>query len=208
MDLGGCRLVSGLSGRLLGGELVEALMSVDAGEKRQTLAGDSGVRVWVPGRSRTKGSLKPVHQRGMAGKPCKVWLREDGEYSEGWKRRMIDWIRAACECRQYAGPVEVHAFFRFEPSAEGPGLTRDQVDTPWPTGRQYGDEDKLRRNLLDALTQSALLADDSLVVGGQTWKRFCREGEEAGVMFVVLPARTESALTLAERWVLGRLSRE
>ena len=174
--------------------------------EKQSLADGSrarSVRVWVPGRPRTKGSLKPMHKRGTNGARCRVWLTEDGDFSVPWKKRMIDWIRASCVCERYAGAVEVHAFFRFE--------REDGQDTPWPTGHQYGDEDKLRRNLLDALTQSALLADDALVVGGQTWKRFCRPiaddagggFEEPGVSFVVLPAREQSALTLAERWALG-----
>lgn len=148
----------------------------------QRLNEGSGVLVWTPGRPRTKGSLIPRHLAGRAGKRCKVWLTEDGEHSAAWKDAMVRAIRAACVCERYAGPVEVHAFFRFE--REGP-----EMDI-WPIGRQYGDEDKLRRNLLDALTQSALLADDSLVVGGQTWKRFVAEGEApgAGVTFIVAPS--------------------
>lgn len=165
-----------------------------------------GVRVWVPGRPRTKGSLKAVHQRGTAGRPCKVWLTEDGEFSKAWKLTMMQAIREQVVCERYAGAVEVHAFFRFE-RERGAGLTRDEVDAVWPTGRQYGDEDKLRRNLLDALTQSALLADDSLVVGGQTWKRFCRpilDGQEApGVLIVVGPARSylEMGVIEAHSWL-------
>lgn len=162
----------------------------------QTLAESSGVRLWIPGRSRTKGSLRPVHQRGRGGAPCKVWLTEDGEFSVAWKKIMVASIRAQAECARHDGAVEVHAFFRFEregiAAPEGEG---DELD--WPTGRQYGDEDKLRRNLLDALTQSALLADDSQVVGGQNWKRFCRPipddagggFENPGVLVYVMPAR-------------------
>jgi hypothetical protein len=61
----------------------------------------------------------------------------------------------------------------------------------------------LRRNLLDALTQSGLLADDSQVVGGQTWKRFVWPGEDAGVEFVVVAGRTPDQMHLAEQVTLG-----
>lgn len=173
--------------------------------EKQSLADGSrarGVRVWVPGRARTKGSLKPMHKRGTNGARCKVWLTENGDFSVPWKKAIIAAVREACVCERYSGAVEVHAFFRFE-REDGVDTLSSGVPADWPTGHQYGDEDKLRRNLLDALTQSALLADDALVVGGQTWKRFCAQDEEPGVSFVVLPAREQSALTLAERWALG-----
>ena len=155
---------------------------------KQILSADSGVRVWCPGRPRTKGSLKPTHTR-LGGGRCKVGLREDGEYSVPWKNQMINAIRRTVQCERWPGPVEVHAFFRF--AVEGdPGRVDSGFGAPWPVGRQYGDEDKLRRNLLDALTQSGLILDDSLVVGGVPWKRFVREGEAPGVEFVVMPARS------------------
>lgn len=146
--------------------------------------------MWCPGRPRTKGSLKPTHARLAAGR-CKVGLREDGEYSVPWKNAMINAIRRQCEVQRWPGPVEVHAFFRFERevSVEGVGVIGEDALT-WPVGRQYGDEDKLRRNLLDALTQSGLILDDSLVVGGLPWKRLVRDGEAPGVEFVVMPARS------------------
>lgn len=181
---------------------------------KQILSESGGVRVWCPGRPRTKGSLKPTHVR-LGGGRCKVGLREDGEYSVPWKHRMIKAIREQCAVGAWPGPVEVHAFFRFEPEGEPPKrfpgacpvcggkgghlasceYSGRPASRDWPTGRQYGDEDKLRRNLLDALTQSGLLADDSLVVGGQTWKRFVRPGEEeAGVLFMVRAVREVASL--------------
>lgn len=172
-------------------------MSVDTANGRQVLSESAGVRVWCPGRARTKGSLKPTHLR-LGGGRCRVGLREDGEHSVPWKNAMITAVRRVCDVQRYAGPVEVHAFFRFE---------REGADGTWPVGRQYGDEDKLRRNLLDALTQSGLLADDSQVIGGQTWKRFVRpipDGVETpGVEFVVLPARGLASLGLLERVALS-----
>ena len=131
----------------------------------------------VDGRPRTKGSLEPVHIRTGAGK-CRVSLK-DNPLSVAWKNRMIAVIRRDIVCLKYVGPVIVDATFVFEREAAA------HAEARWPTARQYGDEDKLRRNLLDALSQSGLLADDSQVIGGETWKRFATAGEEAGVTFVV-----------------------
>lgn len=149
---------------------------------------EGGVRVWVSGRPRTKGSLGPGHIRGTAGRPCKVWLKESGEYSVVWKKVMIAAIRGEVMCSRWPLPVRVDTFFRFERLS----LSEARGEDAWPvrqTGEYaHGDEDKLRRNALDALTQSALLADDCQVVGGQNWKRYCRSGEPAGVLIVVTPA--------------------
>lgn len=164
-----------------------------------------GVRVWVPGRARTKGSLKPMHIRLGAGR-CKVGLREDGEYSVPWKKTMIKAIQAQVGglCQRWPDAVEVHSFFRFDFVSAG-----SQEADPWPVGRQYGDEDKLRRNLLDALTQSALLADDSQVVGGPNWKRWTQPGEDAGVWIVVMPARDLRGLLAIERaWTVPPVGSE
>ncbi len=46
-------------------------------------------RVFVPGRPRTKGSLKPLHVPGRGGRPCKVGLTEDHALSTPWKKRMM-----------------------------------------------------------------------------------------------------------------------
>ena len=151
----------------------------------QRLAGDRGVAVWCAGRPRTKGSLKPVHIRMGAGR-CRVSLTESGEYAIAWKTAMIRAIREVCVCERWAEPVRVDTFFRFEKFCEPDGVL------PWPTRETgqwaHGDEDKLRRNALDALTQSGLIADDSLVVGGENWKRWADEDEDAGALIVVTPA--------------------
>lgn len=153
----------------------------------QVLDGERGVRVFCPGRPRTKGSLKPVHIRGGAGR-CRVSLTESGEYAIAWKKAMIAAVRAACVCSRWPGAVRVDTFFRFERLCEPDG----DGSLPWPTRETgefaHGDEDKLRRNALDALTQSGLIFDDSLVIGGENWKRWAGEGEEPGVLIVVTPA--------------------
>jgi Holliday junction resolvase RusA-like endonuclease len=114
-----------------------------------------------------------------------VWLTESGKYAVAWKEAMIEVIRAECECVRWPGPVFVDTGFLFERAGT-------QADMPWPIEQRgvyaHGDEDKLRRNVLDALTQSGLILDDSQVVGGHSMKRFCRDGERQGVLITVRPA--------------------
>jgi Holliday junction resolvase RusA-like endonuclease len=123
--------------------------------------------------------MKPTHVR-LGGGRCKVGLREDGEYSVPWKNKMIKAIREQCEVGAWPGPVRVHAYFIFERE----GYASDA--SGWPVAHEYGDVDKLMRNLLDALTQSGLIKDDKLVVMLDGRKRFASEGEESGVMFSVM----------------------
>jgi Holliday junction resolvase RusA-like endonuclease len=142
-------------------------------EEKQILSELSAVRVFAPGRARTKGSMKPTHAR-LGGGRCKVGLREDGEYSAAWKRTMIAAIRRQCEVQAWPGPVRVFAEFIFQRE----GFASDECG--WPVAHEYGDEDKLRRNLLDALTQSGLLADDALVIGGPTSSASLARGKARG----------------------------
>lgn len=174
----------------------------------QVLSEPAGVRVWCPGRPRTKGSLKPVHIR-MGGGRCRVSLTESGEYAVAWKEAMIAAVRAVCECSRWAEPVEVHTFFRFERLTVGERVEvdRESGGVVWPVRAKgefaHGDEDKLRRNCLDALTQSGLILDDALVVGGQNWKRYCEPDEESGVMIFVQSVSPEWSVRSLER-VWGR----
>lgn len=166
----------------------------------QKLTGETGVGLFVPGRPRTKGSLKPVHIRMGAGK-CRVSLTESGDYAVAWKEKMINVIRSACACERWPGAVRVDTFFRFEKLC-----VPDQA-LSWPTRETgefaHGDEDKLRRNALDALTQSGLIFDDSLVVGGQNWKRWARESEPPGVLIIVTPAPMTPGIRDHELAALG-----
>lgn len=133
--------------------------------------------IWVPGRARTKGSLKPVVSGRGSGR-IKVGLVESGEYSKPWKNTMIREIRAQVgpeNCVHYDGPVRVICAFLFAPE----GFELDACG--WPVAIEYGDVDKLERNVLDALTQSGLIKDDKLVVILESVKRFALRGEVAGV---------------------------
>jgi hypothetical protein len=145
-------------------------------------------KVFVPGRSRTKGSLKPVHIR-MGGGRCRVSLTEDHALATPWKKTMI---RALVSANPgivvgvpYAGAVEIHCFFRFAREEAVGGGVWPSHETLWPTAPDIGDEDKLRRNVLDALTQAHVIADDALSIGGMNYKRWCAPGEQPGVTIVV-----------------------
>ena len=170
----------------------------------QVLSAESGVAVFAPGRPRTKGSLKPVHIR-MGNGRCRVSLTESGDYAIAWKERMINAIREQAACRRYPGPVRVDTFFRFEK------LCKPDEGLPWPTRETgefaHGDEDKLRRNALDALTQSGLIFDDALVVGGEPYKRWVRPGETPGVLIVVMPAPGVEYVIEREEMALDRVVR-
>ena len=155
------------------------------GELSQQLP-EGPVKVWVPGRARTKGSLKPTHQVLGRGK-CRVGLREDGEHSVPWKNTMIKAIRSACVCERWPRAVVVSLYFRFW--REG-GIEVGAPGESWPVGHQYGDIDKLTRNVLDALTQSALILDDALVRSVTATKGFAPVQDDrfpAGVMIEVAP---------------------
>lgn len=156
---------------------------------KQVLGGANGGRVRIEafGRPRTKGSLRPIHMKIGPGR-CRVSLTEDGEYSIPWKNEMIRMIRNQCEMTRYAGPVVIDTFFRFEKLASQ--ARRGEL---WPVTKSgataHGDEDKLRRNVLDALVQAGLILDDCLSLGTDGhYKRYCLPGEGAGVLIKVRPA--------------------
>lgn len=161
-------------------------------------------RLFVAGRPRTKGHIQPVHVRGSSGRPCKFGGGKDRPLTQAWMNILGKGIQGALgivlkrpggkvrrvDAEPYAGPVEIHCFFRFDRElsrAEGAadGEVWESHSGDWPTARSIGDEDTLRRSVLDALVKSGVIADDSLSIGGLNLKRWCLPGEEAGVAIVV-----------------------
>ena len=144
------------------------------------------VRIDIAGRPRTKGSLRPVHVKTGPGR-CRVSLTEDGQHSKPWKEHMIRALRAAYPMTRHDGAVIVETFFRFERLA-----TEERAGAVWPVRppgpTAQGDWDKLTRNVGDALTQSGLIKDDCLVIGGPSYKRFTLPGEPPGVLIKVREA--------------------
>lgn len=131
--------------------------------------------VWIPGRPRSKGSLKVITPRGQ-----KPRLIEDHKHSKPWRQRMVNGFRLIAPLSRaelpYAGPVSVVATFVFERHGE------TSKTLPWPTlnagVNAQGDLDKLLRNLLDALQDAEVIADDAQVCEVITSKIW---GGEAGV---------------------------
>lgn len=139
-------------------------MSVDI--ESRTAYVDSGrtvLALWVPGRPRTKGSLKHVG-RGR--------IVEDHRHSKPWReaiqRACVAEVRRRCGdwWQPVARPVLVDAVFHFERL----GALAQTMPYPCVNAGIYacGDEDKLRRNVLDALEGAGVLADDCWVVGSVT----------------------------------------
>jgi Holliday junction resolvase RusA-like endonuclease len=116
-----------------------------------------------------------------------VGLTEDGEFSKPWKEHMMRAIIASCRVERFEGAVIVETFFRFERLA-----SEERCGDPWPIKppgpTAQGDWDKLTRNVGDALTQSGLIRDDCLVIGGPSYKRFTLPGEAASALIKVRPA--------------------
>lgn len=130
-------------------------------------------QTWVPGHSRTKGSLT-----------AKGGHAEDTPQSKRWRAFMAERVRAdiaarCAACREtderhypYAGPVLVAAYFWL-------GSAEQQFATSTPaTWHGAGDVDKLTRNLLDAITADAkeaimnggAIVNDNQVVNINVWK--------------------------------------
>lgn len=158
-------------------------MRREFGEPSDRLIG----RFFTPGHVRTKGSMKPQLSRGKSGR-LTVHLVESGEYAVPWKRRMIKAILEQCRRSEpYGEAVEVRAVFVYEMPPGGMSLS-----LPYPTLKDgvyaQGDLDKLLRNLLDALTQSNLIKDDSLVCRIISDKRWSTGADDpAGVKCKVRP---------------------
>lgn len=174
------------------------------------MSGEVIARLFVPGRPRTKGHMTPVHRRGTKGRPCTFGGAKDRPLLQAWMRTLgrglqdqlgVELQRRGTpprvqrvDAEPYAEPVEVHCFFRFDREesrreAAEQGEVWPSHATEWPTAKSVGDEDTLRRAVLDALVKSGVIKDDSLSVGGMNYKRWCEPGEEAGVLIVVEPAR-------------------
>jgi len=143
------------------------------------------MRLFAPGRPRTKGSLR--HQgRGhmveqVAGSG--LWRRLIAEklaFTLGQEQGQDGPVR---KYLPYVGPVSARAVFWFAGRVEG--------GDPYPVGRRYGDLDKLARNIGDAMTDAGVIADDSLIVGWELEKLWAYgDGLVEGVRLDVSAVRT------------------
>lgn len=131
------------------------------------------IRIVIDGTAKTKGSLKSFGRGRMV---------EDVIGSKAW-RQTVAW-----GCRsQYRGPaLNIAAQVVFEIRVTPPKRA-PKTRITWPSTRSSGDVDKLARNLLDALVDGGVLADDARVVDLHGRKRHCRPGEKPGAVILVRP---------------------
>ena len=145
----------------------------------------------VGGRPRTKGSLKVITPRGR--RPI---LTEDHAYSKPWRkaikvaiqRQIPDVLRA--DHVPIGVPVAVTARFYFERL----GPAAQLLDFPVVNAgvNANGDLDKLLRNLLDAMKDARLIADDSLIVDITAYKRWADEYSDSGIHVKIYDAENEN----------------
>jgi hypothetical protein len=180
-------------------------------------------RFYVPGHPRTKGSLNAWCRRDKA---HTVRVEEDIEDSKLW-RKTVARVSRRYQMQRYGrllkheGPVEVWLAFFFEREMSVVKGVRTDVPIPThqtgrPTHITLGDGDKLKRNVLDALSApsekskrhhlpylSALYLDDSQVSDWHGGKFWADEISPPGVRILVTEAQLpEAALALADAaWV-------
>lgn len=160
--------------------------------------------VFVPGRPRTKGSLRATCTKNRV---HTIRYEESVAESKPWRAAMARALREDQQTRhgrlmQFPGAVQVWLRFWYnrEESVNGGLLPSHQ--TPYPTSILLGDVDKAARNALDAMLTpkgregmnlcSALLADDSQVVDLMVRKRWASMKYPAGALICVLMVPEDS----------------
>lgn len=139
--------------------------------------------LWVPGRPRTKGSLKDVG--GIGANSGRL---ADTPQSKAWRRKIVDTV-----IPEIADATVVGGRTRWKlrggwPKAGVPIVVRCEFyyvkvgETDQPIGRQWGDLDKLLRNVFDALQDAKVYQDDAQVTQVQASKAY---GESEGARIVV-----------------------
>jgi hypothetical protein len=144
----------------------------------------------VDGKARPKGSLTPVPVRG---KPGKFWLKESSTDGPLWRRHVkagahralrdnlggvhVGWVTGFPTVL----PVRVLMRFGFERIVG----TKVEGAEHAPVSQYFGDLDKLIRNVLDALTDAGVYADDRQVTRCEAEKRYVASGEVAHTLIEV-----------------------
>lgn len=154
----------------------DKIQTVPVNERQHCLA-----QVWVPGRPRTKGSLRATCTRDAR---HTIRYQQETKDSKAWQRHVATAVQTDMITRhggilllERAVTVQAVYFFRRE--------DEDMSWEPYPTAITVGDLDKLERNVGDALTQSLLVADDKFIVQTTQMKFW---GNTAGVQLHVLLA--------------------
>lgn len=127
---------------------------------------------FVPGHPRPKGSMEPQVVRDGSGRPTgRVRLVESSPEGPRWRRIIAAHVRAL-RWPMLSGPVAVSLSFWFDAQALG---AADDEAHAYPVQAYVGDTDKLIRNVLDALDDADVYADDRQVVDVTAGKRWTRQ---------------------------------
>lgn len=101
--------------------------------------------------------LKP-HPRPRVGKGGQVYQ------PAGYKTPLINHFVKELEAIQTNEPLIVDLFIHFK--------TPKQPTHSFPISQIYGDEDNLRKTVLDSLQDAKIITNDSLIIGGFTYKSY------------------------------------
>lgn len=112
--------------------------------------------VWVPGKAAPQGSKKGFVING------KAILVDASEGNKAWRKLVTETIKADQDYIRYSGPVNVSLTFWMEKAKSN--KTKHMAQKP--------DIDKLSRSVLDAMTDSEIIEDDSRVIYLTVTKRW------------------------------------
>ena len=115
--------------------------------------------IWVPGKATPQGSKKGFVINGRA-----ILVDASGGNKE-WRKKVTDTIKAHEEYIRYPGAVNVSLSFFMEKAKSNKK----------PFMIQKPDIDKLARSVLDALTDSEAIEDDSRIVYLSVSKRLAED---------------------------------
>jgi Holliday junction resolvase RusA-like endonuclease len=134
---------------------------------------------WVDGTPRPKGSLKPTGRQGQ-----RVRLVEQSTDSSAWRDTIAWTVRRELNLPAPGYPtqlpVELACTFAFE---RAESCTDEE-----PTGAGIGDTDKLIRNVMDALQDARVYANDRQVVAVKASKVWTADGQKPGALIAVKEA--------------------
>lgn len=125
--------------------------------------------VFIPGHPRPQGSKVLGRRKDGTG-----FMREANSKARPWRSVVIDYLKPIAT-EPLEGAVRVSLIFRM------PMLKKPKQ---YPTTRSSYDVDKLARNILDALTLSGVIVDDSQVITLIAKKEY---SERPGVSIQVEP---------------------
>lgn len=111
-------------------------------------------QTFIPGVPKPQGS-----KSAGVGRSGKAFLREDNKGTKPWRKRMVEQLQGddGKPLIVFDSAVWVRLRFVFVRPKSHPLMSL-------PTSKRLGDVDKLTRNVLDALTQAGVIADDKFVV--------------------------------------------